>query len=211
MKRAGALLAIALLATAPAQATTVFVAATGTVLSNAITDSPLGDVTVGEGVVLSFLVDSNDFVDGSDNTRGYTISTFSLAFGGGVQVAGSGDTAYFTLADGIPVSDGFWVSSSPDSPGGAGLEQSPYQVNLDLGYDGATLSSLDILDAAGAYNFDGLTRFGFNVHSGSPDNPSMEFDFRQMRIQPIEPIPVPAALWLLAPALLGLIGFRRRG
>ena len=121
MKRAAALLAIAMLATAPAHAVTVLVAAFGEVTENQIVDSPLGDVAAGEGVVMSFTVDSNDFVDGaSGDSRGYVISSFSLAFSGGVTVGWliGGDTPYFTLADGMPVSDGFWVSTSPDSPAG---------------------------------------------------------------------------------------------
>jgi hypothetical protein len=213
MKRAAALLAIAILAMAPAHATTVFVAALGEVTENLIADSPLGDVAAGEGVVMSFTVDSNDFVDGAGgDSRGYVISSFSLAFSGGVTVGLliGGDTAYFALADGIPVSDGFWVSSSPDSPGGAQLEQEPYNVNLDLGYDGDTLSSLDILDAGGVYDFDGLTRFGFSVWQVSPDFPAMSIDYHQLRIQALPPVPVPATLWLLASSLLGLIGIRRR-
>jgi hypothetical protein len=210
MKRAAAILAIALLATAPAHATPVLVAAFGEVTENLIADSPLGDVAAGEGVVMSFTVDSNNFVDGAGgDSRGYVISSFALAFSGGVNVGLliGGDTAYFTLADGIPVSDGFWVSSSPDSPGGAQLEQEPYNVNLDLGYEGDTLSSLDILDAVGIYDLDGLTRFGFNVWQLSPDFPAMSIEFSLLKI---EPVPVPAALWLLGSSLLCLISFRRR-
>jgi hypothetical protein len=213
MKRAAALLAIAMFATAPAHAVTVLVAAFGEVTENLIADSPLGDVTAGEGVVMSFTVDSSNFVDGvSGDSRGYVISSFSLAFSGGVNVGllMGGDTAYFTLADGMPVSDGFWVSTSPDSPGGAPLEQEPYNVNLDLGYEGDTLSSLGILDAAGVYDLNGLTRFGFTVWQGSPDFPGMQIDYHQLMIQPLPPVPVPAALWLLGSSLLGLIGMGRR-
>jgi hypothetical protein len=213
MKRAGVLLAVAMLATAPAHATTVYVAALGEVTENLIADSPLGDVAAGEGVVMSFTVDSNDFVDGaSGDSRGYVISSFALAFSGGVTVGWliGGDTAYFTLADGMPVTDGFWVSSSPDSPGGAQLEQTPYNVNLDLGYEGDTLSSLDILDAGGVYGLDGLTRFDFSIWQISPDFPAMSIDYHQLRIQALPPIPIPAALWLLGSALVGLIGIRRR-
>jgi hypothetical protein len=213
MKRAAALLAIAMLATAPAHAVTVFVAALGEVTENLIADSPLGGVAVGEDVLMTFTVDSNDFVDGAGgDTRGYVISSFSLAFSGRVTVGLliGGDSAYFTLADGIPVSDGFWVSSSPDSPGGAQLEQEPYNVNLDLGYEGDTLSSLDILDAGGVYDLDGLTRFAFSVWQLSPDFPAMSIDYHQLRIQALPSVPIPAALWLLASSLLGLIAIRRR-
>ena len=210
MKRVAALLAIAMLATAPAHATTVFVAAIGEVTENQIVDSPLGDVAAGEGVVMSLTVDSNDFVDGaSGDSRGYVISSFSLAFSGGVTVGllVGGDTAYFTLADGMPVSDGFWVSTSPDSSGRGAAGTGTVQLNLDLGYEGDTLSSLDILDAGGVYDLDGLTRFAFTVWQLSPDFPAMNIAYSLLKI---EPVPIPAALWLLGSSLLGLIGFRRR-
>ncbi|MHC4776507.1 MAG: hypothetical protein ACYTBR_14750, partial [Planctomycetota bacterium] len=93
-----------------------------------------------------------------------------------------GETPYFTLVDGFPVSDGFFVSTSPFSPGGVPLEQEPFEANVDLGYEGDTIGSLDILDALGIYDFDGLTSFGFNLWAIFPDNVAMEIDFEQMTI-----------------------------
>ena len=87
----------------------------------------------------------------------------------------------------------------PFSPGGVPLEQTPFNANLSLGYEGETLNSLDILDALGTYGFDGLTSFGFNLWSGGPDNVAMEIDFEQMTLEKAEcddggkpPAPVPA-------------------
>jgi hypothetical protein len=149
---------------------TVDVTITGQVVFNAIGDPPLGDVNSGNVVVMTFTVDSDNFTDGvPGDTRGYEIdqSSFSLIFDTPLTLGlqdpfPAGQTPYFTLVEGFPVSDGFFVSTSPFSPGGVPLEQQPFQANLSLGYEGDTLDSLDILDALGAYGFDGLTSFGFN-------------------------------------------------
>ena len=168
--------------------TPVDVTATGTVVFNGISDPPLGDVNGGDGVTLTFCVNSDDFDEGvPGDTRGYVIDpdSFSLSFDTPVD-QGLLDplpgTAYFTLVEGFPVSDGFFVSTSPMSPGGVPLEQTDYQLNYDLGYVGETLTSLDILDALGSYDFTGLTRFGFNIWRIAPDNVQMDIDWSGMTI-----------------------------
>ena len=190
----------------------VEVEVTGQVVFNAIGDPPLGNVNGGESVVMSFLIDSSNFVEGiPGDTRGYVIdeSSFVLSFGGGVSQGllnpfPGGQTPYFGIIDGFPVSDGFFVSTSTNSPGGVPLEQEPFNANLSLGYEGDTLESLDILDAIGVYGFDGLTSFGFNLWATFPENVAMEMDFEQMTITVI---PAPASLALLVPFAFGL---RRR-
>jgi hypothetical protein len=122
----------------PAQAVIVEVTVTGEVEFNGIGDPPLSDVASGDAVSLTFLVDSDNFVDGiPGDTRGYVIdqSSFTLTFADGIVTQGlmnpfpAGETPYFTLADGIPVSDRFWVSTSTNSPGGVPLEQEPFEAN----------------------------------------------------------------------------------
>jgi len=160
---------------------------------------------------MSFEVDSDVFLDGvPGDTRGYEIdqSSFSLTFDTPASVGllnpfPGGETPYFSLVDGFPVSDGFYVSTSPFSPGGVPLEQEPFSTNLEIGYEGDTLSSLDILDALGTYDFDGLTSFGFTIWSVFPDNVAMEMDFVQMTI-----VPEPTTFGLLA--ALGLLALRGR-
>lgn len=196
---------------AAAQAANVDVTITGNVFFNGINNPPLNAVGGGETAELSFSVDSNNFVDGvPGDTRGYVIdqSSFSLKFSGGTDVGllnpfPAGQTPYFTLVDGFPVSDGFFVAASPISPGGVALEQTPFNLDVDLGYDGATLSSLNILDAVGTYDFTGLTRFSYNVWTISPDNVALGIDFSGLSI-----VPEPSALVLLAP--IGLLLLRRR-
>ena len=78
------------------------------------------------------------------------------------------------------------------------------QQHVDLGYVGETLSSLDIHDAVGTYDFDGLTSFGFNLWAIFPDNVVLDIEFQQMTISVI---PAPATFAVLA--LMGL-GLRRR-
>jgi hypothetical protein len=207
MNKTAVSLAFVLLATAPVHAATVRVEVTGQVIFNGIGAPPLGDVDSGDAVAISFTVDSDVFTDGiPGDTRGYAIdqASFVVTFDG-VQVGlldpfPDGRTPYFTLVEGFPVSDGFFISSSPVSPGGVPLAQEPYQLNLDLGYEGDVLASLDILDAQGDYGFDGLTRFSLNLWSVFPDNVNMEMDYSGLSIRAV---PVPATLWLLMSALLG--------
>ena len=192
VKGAFILLVFTMLVAAPAQAETVTANVTGQVVSNGIGNPPLSGVNSGDSVALSFTVDSNNFVDGiPGDTRGYVIdqSSFSLTFASlltlGLQDPfPGGQTPYFTLVDGNPVSDGFFVSTSPAAPGGVPLVQEPYPLNLNLGYTGDTLDSLDILDAIGVYGFGGLTSSNFNLWLLFPGNVSMEMDFGQMTITP---------------------------
>ncbi len=189
----------------------ISVSITGQVGFNGISDPPLSGVSSGDSVEMSFTVDSDVFMDGvPGDTRGYEInqSSFSLIFDTPLEVGLVNPfpgTPYFTLVDGFPVSDGFFVSTSPFSPGGVPLEQDPFNANLELGYDGSTLSSLDILDAVGEYDFDGLTRFGFTLWAVVPDNVVMEMEFQQMTIKRV---PEPTAAAILGP--MGLLMLRRR-
>lgn len=203
MRTLATIVALVLLASTGAQAEIVRVEATGIVIFNGIGASPLGDVSGAEDATMTFLVDSDMFMDGvPGDTRGYPIdmSSFSLSFSGGVDVGllspfPAGQTPYFTLVDGFPVSDGFFVSTNNVSPGGVPLSQEPVNFNLDLGYVGETLTSLEILDAVGVYDFDGLTRFGFNLWQVVPDNVVMDIDFSQLTIQVEEPSPTLESSW----------------
>lgn len=201
----------AVLAGSAAQAAIVDVAIEGTVVFNGVTSGPLAAVRGGHGVTMSFQVDSSVFMDGiPGDTRGYEIiePSFAMTFTTPVTVGllspfPAGEKAYFTLAEGIPASDGFWVSTSPFSPGGVPISQTPLQANVDLGYVGTTLTSLDILDAAGTYDFTGLTRFSYTLWQSFPDNVRMEIDFSRMTITP-----APGSAALLAGC--GLLAARRR-
>ncbi len=214
MKWTVAVVAMSLLMASTVWAAPVSVSVTGQVIFNGINAAPLSGVNGGETAEVTFTVDSNNFMDGiPGDTRGYVIdeSSFELKFSGGVSQSlanpfPAGQTPYFTLVDGFPVSDGFFISTSAVSPGGVPLEQTPVNLNLDLGYVGTTLSSLDILDAVGDYGFGGLTRFGFGLWQVFPDNVVMDVDFAQMSIS-VVPEPMTSLLW--APFVLWLCCRRR--
>jgi hypothetical protein len=209
-------LAVAFAGAAAAHAEIITVSTRGQVTFNAIGTPPLNGVGVGNSAVMSFNVDSNIFVDGiPGDLRSYAIdqSSFSLRFQpSGVTVGllnpfPAGQTPYFTLVDGFPVSDGFFVSTSTVSPGGVPISQTPLQANLDLGYGGSTLSSLNILDALGTYGFGGLTRFGFNLWQTIPDNVRLDMDFVDLTIARV---PEPTALGVAVGAGLVTLTRRRR-
>ena len=210
MKQKLALWLAAVLLAAPAHAVVVSVDIFGTVVFNGVSDPPLGDVGGGDDVSISFQLDSDNFMEGvPGDTRGYVIdqASFVMSFATPVDVGLLNPfpgTPYFTLVEGFPVADGFFVSDSPISPGGAALSQEPYHVNFEVGYTGDTLNSLDILDAVGTYDFTGLTRFGFSVWDISPDFPRMEIDFSGMAI-----VPEPSTVVMLI-GILGLLGLGRR-
>jgi hypothetical protein len=201
MRKSIIVLAIVLFVAVNAQAVVVTVEATGQVGYNGIGDPPLNGVNPGEQVVMSFTVDYDNIVDGNTgDTRGYVIdhASFVLSFSGGVDIGlidpfPGGVTPYFALVEGFPVSDGFFVSTSSFSPGGVPLAQDPVNFNFDLGYEGDTLESLDILDALGVYSFDGLTRFGFNFWQIFPDNVIMDCDFEALTID--APVPTAESSW----------------
>jgi len=204
-------LLVVIAASSIANADLVQVTISGNVIFNGVTAPPIGTVGSNADVEMSFTVDSNNFVDGvPGDTRGYVIdqSSFALAFSTPVSVGllspfPAGQTPYFTLVDGFPVSDGFFVSTSPVSPGGVPISQTPLQANFSAGYVGSTLSSLNILDALGTYTFTGLTSFSYTLWQAFPDNAVMEIDFKELTITP-----EPTTLTLLA--TMGVLALRRR-
>ena len=174
-----ALVVIALLAVTvgPARAAFVQVTVTGTVEFNTITLPPLVDVNPGDPATLTFVVDSDIFTNSSSfPVRGYHIDQVSFDLDlGGISVGlldpfPAGSTPYFSVRDNDPAVDGFFTSTSIDFPLGVPLEEDgvfgPFLNNYLVTYDGATLDSLDILDALGTYDFTGLTTFNWTVDDG---------------------------------------------
>lgn len=164
----------------------------------------------GSPVMMSFQVDSNVFVNSMlYPTRGYEVilPSFSLTVGGMpiiIDDPQSFGPAYFVLRDNDPAVDGFFLSPSIDIdfpvdvhvPGLVPMHELSYKVT----YGGSTLSSLDIEDAVGFYDFTGLTVYNWGV--GRFGNFGAAYAFENMTITP-----APGAAGLAA---LGLLASRRR-
>lgn len=206
-------LALVAASSAAASATPVLVEIHGQVYGNQIGAAPLGDVNAGESATISFLVDTDSFVNGSFPTRGYAIdaASFTLNFSGGTSIGinpGFAGPAYFVLRDNDPVADGFFISEGLDFPSDIPLAQAgafgDFGVRFNVSYEGDTLGSLDIADAAGEYDYTGLTVFGMGVSDG-PVEDVLGIDFTSMSITVV---PAPSGLAMLG--LGGLVVGRRR-
>ena len=177
---------LALVGTATA-ADTVDVRWSGVVEFNLINSGPFADVEAGDSVVATFQVDSDVFTDSVNfPTRGYDVdqSSFSLVLGSVQTVLQDpfpgGQTPYFVLRDDDPAVDGFWLSTNVDFPLGVPTDVpgafGQFVLNTQVTYEGETLSSLDILDALGTYDFTGLTVFHFTIDDGPFEAMGMLFE-----------------------------------
>jgi hypothetical protein len=157
-----------------ASADIVSVEMIGSVEYTQVNQGIFADVNSGDAFYASFTLDSDVWEPspGGYGVRGYPIdvTSFELTIGsvGPVLLVNpqpNGETTYFNLRNADPVSDGFFISNQLDwdnvlpkldVPGGI----DPYfSLIWSIGYTEETFSSLDILDALGSYNFDGLTSF----------------------------------------------------
>lgn len=180
--RAAALLTLSLL-TSSAIAAPYQVTITGTVEYNQVTTGPLAVVQTDDPVTISIRVDSNDFLNSPNfPTRGYVIdrATFTCTLGAATLLLQGVDAKkvnddYFTLRDNDPGVDGFMLTkgqveldnSLPTNLNGIfgpfGIRQYNTYENVNL------IPSLDIADAVGSYEFEGLSVFGFAVTDGPFD------------------------------------------
>ena len=77
-----------------------------------------------------------------------------------------------------------------------------------LSVDGGSLHTLDLSTAtAGLLSLAGYTGKIFEFYNYPQDSGTDDFYINSMNVSAV---PVPAALWLFAPALMGLLGLRRR-
>ena len=214
MKFATLLIAAAAIVAAPAMATTVDVVIDCTVEYNQVNFGPLANVNAGDSAIWSFQVDSNNYQNSANYpTRGYIIdeNSFSLAIGSetlGLQ-SPLAITPYFVLRNSDPVADGFMFSDNTDWPASLPSDETgqldQFGHHFEVGYSGTgagdVLSSLDILDAVGTYDYTGLTSF-YTVLNDSFAEP-VGLVFNSLTITP-----EPTSLALLA--LGGLALLRRR-
>ncbi len=178
-------------AVSTAAASDVQVVATGTLAFNGIATGPLAGLPAGSPASLSFTVDSDVFTNSATTpTRGYPIDHPSFVLQIGPVTLHlqtpfpAGQTPYLVLRNNDPAVDGFFVSTSIVSPGGVPTDHSiaagVLRANYLVTYGGGELSSLDILDALGTYDYTGLKVFNWVLQVG-PFEP-LGVDFTQMVI-----------------------------
>lgn len=219
MKALNRLIASACLASTPllAHAVDVRVQVAGVVDYNVIKGG-LDGIPSGAPTSMSFLVDSNVFVDsGSYPTRGYTIdlTSFSMTVGGvpiSMDIPQPGDLdAYFVLRNNDPAIDGFFISlGSVDLPFPLSVHIPDLAPAHDLDFhytfaDGDTLSSLDILDAVGSYGPPNVSVYQWSL--GRFGNNGAEFAPETITISAV---PEPASALLMALGGLALLRVGRR-
>jgi hypothetical protein len=158
---------------APALAEMVQVEIITEVEYNQVSFGILADVVPGDIVVATFLVDSDNFIDSTSyGVRSYPIdmASFQVTLGtvgpvGLVLPQPDNATVYFVVRESDPVSDGFFLSANPEWPWVNPYLDIPAQLDpyfgykYEVGYSGDTLSSRDILEAAGSYGYDGIESF----------------------------------------------------
>ncbi|MDF1808997.1 MAG: hypothetical protein P1U42_04810 [Phycisphaerales bacterium] len=198
-----------------ANATIVQIDIVGSVDFGGVNIGQWASAGAGDSVVMSFQVDSNNFVDsGVFPVRGYEViqSSFSLSIDGntaglaGAQPFGS---PYFVLRNDDPAVDGFFLGQNIDGfPSGIATDESAqiadtFDALFQATYEGTRLDSLDILDAVGTYDFTGLSVFNWGLEDGPVQPMGFIFDHWS-----ITAVPTPASLIAIAP--LGLFAGRRR-
>jgi hypothetical protein len=210
----GSLLGIAV--GAPALAAGVRVEIVGSVDYNYI-QGDLSGVQSGDRAVMSFNVDSNDYLNSEYfPTRGYRIdlSSFSFSIGGvqmhlsGVQ-GGLGD-ALFVLRDNDPQVDGFFLSLGTDDRVPLALQvpglADEHELEFGRSFDVDTpLHSLNILDAVGVYGFENMASYQWTV--GRFGNYGLEVVYESISISAV---PEPSTYALFAVGALGLFAAVRK-
>ncbi len=195
---------------ASVDAAIVKVTVSGTVEFNLFSSGALAGVPSGSAAKMSFLLDSNTFVNSGFNpTRGYVIDKASWSFTAGAGAITlqnpypAGQVPYFVLRNNNPAVDGFFIAENVDNLSGLDTSITNADMAFHATYGGSLLDSLDILDAVGTYDFTGLTIFNWTMDVGPGTPMGMIYDSMT-----IEVIPAPAAFPLLG--LAALCGGRRR-
>jgi hypothetical protein len=190
--------------TGSAQADNVRIEILGEVEYNQVNFGAFAAVGPGDPALIQFCIDSDVYADSPTYpTRGYVINqpTFTLTLGpvtvGLQDPFPTGETPYFVVRDNDPAVDGFFMSRSVDWPTGVPVNE-PAQLDpfftstFEVSYDGATLSSLDILDALGVYGYAGIGSFYFTVNDSWAEPIGMIFT--QLTIS-VGPSPTDNTTW----------------
>jgi hypothetical protein len=207
---------VASAASATAFADLVEVRVVGSVDFGGVPGGQWADAGPGDEVIMSFLLDSDVFVDSMNfPTRGYEImdSSFNLSIGG--NSAGladpypAGRAPLFVIRNDDPGVDGFFLGSSVDGfDDGVATDEGAFIANtfdalFSATYEAERLDSLDILGAVGTYDFTGLSVFNWGLEDEFVQPMGFIFDEWTISV-----VPAPASLALLTTG--GLVFSRRR-
>ncbi len=196
-------LGVAGLVAASAGATIVQIDVFGVVDFNVIQGSHAG-IPSGSPVQMSFQVESTNFLNSPNfPTRGYEVdlASFVMTVGGaGVDIMDPQPfgPAYFVLRDNDPAVDGFLLSRNVEFPLPIGVRIPGLAPDHELLFsrtfnDGTALSSLDILDAVGSYDFSNISSYEWTI--GRFGNAGAEYVYQSMTISIVP-----------SPGTLGLVG-----
>lgn len=211
MNRIAAIVALAGVAVASASASIVKVEVNGTVDYNFVGGGH-ANVQAGDAVSMSFLVDSENYVNSASfPTRGYTVdlASFEMTVGSSYITLDNPQPfgpAYFVVRNNDPVADGFMLSRNIDFPQDVQVHVPGLTPTHDLHFlatygSSDTIPSLDILDAVGTYDLNGISVYGWYI--GRFGGIGAEYAYESITISVV---PAPATLALLVP----LAAARRR-
>jgi len=177
----------------------VRVTITGQVEFNQINQPPLNAVQSGETATMMFALDSDEWENNMFfPTRHYFINpwSYSLTFDSAAAELQdpfpAGFEPLFVIRDNDPAVDGFFTSINPNHPFGWGLPLNTsgffgqFADSFRVTYTGDTLSSMDILDAVGTYDFTDLTVFGWTIDDGPFNAMFIIFDHMTIEIIPTD-------------------------
>lgn len=201
--------ALATCLAATAGAATVSVDIYGEIEYNQIRNGLLNkvDVPAGSAVHIHFLLDSDVYTDdGTYPTRGYAIDQSSFAATYGSVTVGIESpypyTPYFVLRNNDPMVDGFFLSNGTTWPTPITTSEpgifGQLGVTFETSYDMNMLPSLDILDALGTWDYNGLSSLYFSTDDGGFDAMGLYFDHTT-----IATVPSPAGLAIFVPMVMG--------
>lgn len=137
-------------------------------------------------------------------------NTGTVGFGSGSVVT----AATSSISTGTLVSDSFTVSSDTATTATLSLTFNPLAPTTAVSiFDGIDILSLSVMKVGSlgileyTWALKAVTDYMINIFIGSASAGS-NYDLRVTT--GLSEVPVPAALWLFAPALLGFLGFRRK-
>ena len=205
-------LAAAVLAPALAHADSYLVQMTSSVVETDRSTGISGVMPLGSPVVMSFTVDSNNYLDSAISpARGYVIdpSSFMMTVNGtNVSVALPSPT-YFGLRNNAPKVDGMFMGTG--TTGGTALNATVDGLSQTFRFTyneswsaGLELSSLNIADAVGTHGSAGLGSYQMDL---TLNGSGASFNVPTVTISAV---PEPATYGMMALGLVALVGVTRR-